>query len=1304
MERIKQIRKLRKGWKIFGAAVFALLMFSGYMLYVNASTNVTLSLNTTAITVPSGTVSTQLTASASGTDDNSSQLNYAPETSWIEWTVERNKTSIVRFDNNGVNETATGANPTIYGDRAGNAKVTATYYSNKYAPTGERVEHQAIASREAIVTVPLAIKASDNVNGDGAGAGLVPSEINGTIYREGDTITFATNTGSSNPIFIESNNDPSGSMESDGILEIQSKGDDSVTLKVIGGGETRITVRTADGDGNEELMQRYTIRSVVRFDAAKVSKRTDSSFPNPIPEWQPHDIDSGRIGNEIYMVLDDTDYVPFSNEIIPSNVKFPATSRVTYKSEKTDVCTVTNGVVDAQKKITAGVSRIQAGLLAEGDAWYTADYINIVVPFKKLGKDVSLINVGDKIQLETSANPSTVTWTSDNTDILTVDDKGLVTAHKAGKTKIRAARNTDDKEYEKYNLPITLEFEITVIDGFALSTTSASVNIDDTIVVSALVTEEDLVNNPLSFELVNQAYDNGVVPTDPLVSVVQDGKDFRITGLVPGAVHLIISQNVNGVIKSETCVIYVTTPVKDLVIDPSSIVIDRGDTGTVQLHFTPEGPTNANVLWGTSNPSVATVEGDSYGATITGVSGGSATITVISEDGLKQTSCEVYVREPVTGLRLNASSVNSSMAVGQYQLVATVLPEGDGVNRNVIWTSSDPSVCTVDENGLVTFVKPGYCTVICQTEEGGFIATCNFVINIPVEEIKLDYTDVIMRIGDTLRITAEVLPITASDKTLVWESSNPNVCIVDSNGLVQAMGTGNCTILCKSLDGGYTAMCNVYVKQPVTQVILNTTDITVRKGQVFWLNATCLPENADNKIIEWTSRDEEVCTVEQDGKVTAVGAGVTSIIATNVDTGITAYCVVTVTQPVTGITLNSDYQLLWVGAKYAIIPIIEPYDAENKNVTYFSSDPEVASVDENGIVTALKGGSCVIEVETEECHLIAACTIEVKEYVSSITLSEHFKFMNYGTSGTLTAQVGSETATNKEIVWTSSNYDICSVDGKGNLIAGVPGTAVITATAADGSGVSDSCIVRVVNPVTAITIEPSTVRLLVGESQIVNAIIYPEDASIKDVTWESSDENIAVVDEAGEIFALSPGKCKVTATSTDGNDVKGVCWVYVTPVINISSLKINSSEIYMLTGKSRQLSVRVRPAVNTDSYEWYSTDTGVVVVDSNGVITTVGPGTAEVVVESDAAGVLSTCVIHSLDISRTSITLEQYDKYWMDVLGTTDRVTWRSSNPRVCTVSASGEVVARMAGTTTITAVVHDKTLTCVVRVTNIQR
>ena len=213
----------------------------------------------------------------------------------------------------------------------------------------------------------------------------------------------------------------------------------------------------------------------------------------------------------------------------------------------------------------------------------------------------------------------------------------------------------------------------------------------------------------------------------------------------------------------------------------------------------------------------------------------------------------------------------------------------------------------------------------------------------------------------------------------------------------------------------------------------------------------------------------------------------------------------------------------------------------------------------------------------------------------------------------------------------------------------------------------------------------------------------PDSATVKDVSWTSSNEAIATVDESGEIFALSTGKCKITATSQDGNEVKGVCWVYVTPVVNISSLRINSKEIYMLSGRARQLSVIVRPVNNTDSYEWYSTDTGIVQVDQNGVITTVGPGTADVFVISNNSSVEASCTVHSLAMSTSRVRLEQYDRFNLDVIGTEDAVTWRSSNPRVCTVSSSGEVIGRRAGTATVTATVHNKTLSCTVTVTNIR-
>lgn len=1300
---MKNVRKLKRltmrlklQWKILLSVLVAGVAFGGILIFANADSSVSLVLTPKQSSVAQGSTSTVIHANLSGTDDefydaSNPANNGIASPQRLEWTISDEDYDVVKFVNpssggDAYLQSVTGTtNPTVYGNRAGAATITASYHSKKFSESGSVVYDNVLATSTAAVYVPI------NVSVERKRGEQILEEAD--LMKEGDLITITANTCESNKLFIETSNDASGEVKTDGIVEMYYRDSSKVILKVIGGGSTVITARTADGSGINPLTYTFTVKAEVRF-------------KENVQNAQGHFIThlSSDILNK-YMVLSDVDYEAFSYEEIPSNVVYPSKSGVVYRTEDINIASVAAGTVCG---VHAGVSKVSAGLttidVGGNESWLTRDTVNIVVPFKKMGNVVSNMNVGDELQLSTSAIASEVTWsTSDNT-ILQVDSStGLVKAVSAGTATIYATR-VQDELYTVYNMPYQLAYQITVIDGFGLSSVSTSVNIGSTIEIKALVTNQPSKEN-IKYVVTNQPDAAGVVPTYDLIEVSQseDGTVFTITGVAPGITQLTVSQNINGVIKSETCVIYVTTPVGEVSINPSSIEINRGDTGTVQLLFNPSGPTNSNVLWSSSDKTVATVEGDSYTATIKGISGGSATITVITEDGLKVATCDVYVREPVTGITLNATTVESTMAIGQYQLVATVKPSGNGVNRNVTWSSSNEAVCKVDENGLVKYVAPGYCTIVCKTEDGAFIATCNFIISIPVETIKLDYTDEIMSKGQTLRITAEVLPLTATNRTVSWESSNTNVCIVDSNGLVEAVGTGSATILCKSLDGGVTAMCNIYVKQPVTSVVLNTTDITVRKGQVFWLNATCLPENADNKIVTWESRDKDVCTVESDGKVTATGAGTTSIICTNVDTGLTAYCIVTVTQPVTGITLNSDYQELWVGAKYAIIPSIEPIDAENKNVTYFSSDTSVATVDEYGVVTALKGGNCIIEVTTEECHLTAACTIVVKEYVSSITLSETDKFMNVGATGRLIAKVGTDTATNKNIVWSSSDNSICSVDAEGNLSANSVGNAVITATAADGSGVTASCIIKVVNPVTGIEIVPSTVRLLVGDSQKVTANVYPENATIKDVVWASANESIATVDEDGEIFAIGTGKVKITATSQDGNNIKGVCWVYVTPVINISSLRINSKDIYMLSGRSRKLSVIVRPAVNTDSYAWYSSDTGIVTVDENGVITTVGPGTAEVFVISNNTGVESTCTVHSLAISRSNLTLEQYDRYTLDVIGTDSNITWRSSNPRVCTVSSSGEIIGRKAGTATITATVNDKTLSCVVRVTSIR-
>lgn len=1294
---MKKFMRLRLKWKLTIGAMLAVILVWGAIYIAIGDTSVNLSLNVSTLSITEGSTSTAIyTSTFSGTDDNyvdatDPSLNGLASVNRLVWTSSNSGVvALVDDDGDYVNTVEKTIRPTLYGASAGKATVTVSYHSRTYDENGSIATDTVVKSASASVNVPIEVEFYVTRGG--------MDVTNENYYEIGDIITITSNTSTSNPLFISTTYDTSGNVTSDGIVELVSSTYNSASLKVVGGGKTVITARTTDGEGVEALSKNFTCVGEVKFLEGSANANSQGHYIQTLSSGQK------------YMILDDTDFKSFTYETVPSNVTTPTSSGVEYKIDDTSIATVTAGDVCG---VAAGVTKLSAGVTVTdvngNSTWLTYDTVNIVVPFKKQGEETTTLNVEDQLQLYTSGVSSEVTWSTSNTSVLQVDaSTGLVTATGAGTAIIYATR-TQDELYTTYNQTYQLLYTITVIDDFGLSTTTATLNIGDSFDLKALVTNE-VTKEDITYTITNQANDAGVVPTGDIVTVVQsdDGLTLKVTGASAGTTHIKVIQNINGVIKSDTCVVYVTTPVEGISINPSTIDIPIGTTSTVQLEFTPESPTNNTVYWFTSDSSVATVTGTSYTADITGVKGGTCTISVISQDGLYMASCTVNVTVAVTGVSLNATSVSTNLSVGQYQLVATVTPSNsDGVNKNVTWTSSNTSVATVDENGLVTFVSSGNVTIVCQTVEGGYLAMCNITIAIPVESITLNHTDEILSIGDTLTISATVLPQTATNREVSWSSTNTSVATVDERGVVTAVASGSATILCQSTDGtALVETCAIYVKQPITSIELTTTEITVRKGQVFWLYATVLPENADNKTLTWTSANSNLVTVDSDGKVTAVeatdGAAIT-ITCTNDDTGLYATCKVTVTQPVTGITLNSSYQELWVGSKYAIIPTIEPTDAENKKVTYLSSDESVAKVDENGVVTAVAGGSCVIEVTTEECSLTAACNIVVFEYVSTVSLDQSEFYINVGDKKKINATVGADTATTKTVSWTSSNDSYCSVDSTGYITAISPGNVTITATAIDGSSVSASCVVHVVNPVTGISVSPSTSRILVGDSVILSAGISPSNATVQNVTWTSSDTSIATVDEQGEVIGVAAGKVKITATSTDGNGVKGVAWVYVTTPINITSLKINSSSIYMLNGKSRQLSVIVRPVTNTDAYSWYSSDTGIVTVNQNGLITTVGPGTAEVYVMSEGSSVEAKCTVHSLALSSTSITLEQYDSYYLTVIGNDEEntVTWRSTNPRVATVKDDGTIVARKAGTCTIKAIVDNKTLNCVVRVTN---
>ena len=517
MSNIKKLRKLKIQWKILLSAMLVIFVFGGYMVFAKADSSVTVSVTTTATIVNQGTESNSIVATMSGRDENNvsqdSPDNYKPAVRNLKWTVSNS--DIIKFvvsDSAGTKyaDTAEGtANPTIYGNRAGKATVTATYYTKAYGPDGSITYEEELGNDSVDIIVPLKINSFKAYRN---GVELTKEEM--LCYQVGDIIEIATNANDTNKIFVETDNDKTGSLSKDGIVEKVSSSGAKVTLKIVGGGRTNLKVRTADGDGINSLTATYQITSKVEY--------TDG-----VANSEGHSIQKLSDGTR-FITLSDKDFEDFKEETIPSNIKYPATAGVTYVSSDTDVITYKAGSI---KGVNAGVAQATAGVASidvQGNiGWATKDVVNVVVPFKKLGNDVSNMNVGDSIQLKTSAKSTEVTWSTSDNSVLQVDaTTGLVTAMGAGKATIYATR-VDDELSTKYKLNNQLSYEITVIDGFGLSLTSMSVNIGDTQNLVALVT-----NNPskddITFTVENQPDAAGVVPTETLINVVQSEDGSKV--------------------------------------------------------------------------------------------------------------------------------------------------------------------------------------------------------------------------------------------------------------------------------------------------------------------------------------------------------------------------------------------------------------------------------------------------------------------------------------------------------------------------------------------------------------------------------------------------------------------------------------------------------------------------------------------------------------------------------------------------------------------------------------------------------
>ena len=543
---------------------------------------------------------------------------------------------------------------------------------------------------------------------------------------------------------------------------------------------------------------------------------------------------------------------------------------------------------------------------------------------------------------------------------------------------------------------------------------------------------------------------------------------------------------------------------------------------TVQLYATvvPSNATDKTIRWASSKQSVATVSDKGL---VTAAAEGSATITASA--GGKTASCTITVSKgvvAVSSVTLDKTSVQ--LLEGEsVQLTATVLPN-DATDKTLSWSSSDSAVASVDNSGKVTAVKKGQATVTVKA--GDKSASCTVTVDkaeIAVTGVSLDKNTLIMEVGQDAQLLATVSPDDATDKTVSWSSSDESVATVSQAGKVEALKVGQATITARA--GGKEATCAVTVVSnvvPVESITLDKTSLSLIKGEAAVLNATVLPADATDKTVSWSSSNPAVARVDQDGIVTATGGGRAAITAKA--GGKSAVCNVTVTVPVESVTLSKTSLTLDVGSSETLTATVNPADATDKSVSWSSSDTSIAQVDQNGIVTAVKGGNAVITAKAGE--KTATCSVKVTVPVQNITLDKTALTLAKGEKATLTATVSPADATDKTVTWSSTDPSVAQVDQNGVVSAIKGGSAVIKAQAGGKSAV---CGVTVTCPVESVSLDKTSLTLEVGQTFTLTATVYPSDATDKTVSWSSSDESVATVDNAGKVTAVKKGDAVITA-------------------------------------------------------------------------------------------------------------------------------------------------------------------------------
>ena len=632
----------------------------------------------------------------------------------------------------------------------------------------------------------------------------------------------------------------------------------------------------------------------------------------------------------------------------------------------------------------------------------------------KLSGDGSNILVGKSKTVEVSpspnkSNPGKLTFVSSNTKVATVNDKGKITAKKMGTSTITVKNNSGLKD-------------------------SISIKVTELKFKKSKVTLNK-VGDKEQLEL-----DHGVKgkvtysSSDPTIATVS--KDGIVTAKGIGITNIVAYIDLDDSVKTSVKV-EVGKKIKEIVSKEKSIGLKVGETKQLEIGISPKDASKPTLTYRSLDETIAKVNNKGV---VTGVKEGATTIIVNTRDGSRKTA-NIAVTVSKDGTQITKTpSINKNvniklnktvikLSVGKSETVKITSNPKKIPSSQLEWYSVKPSVAKVNSKGKITAVGSGKTFVYLlfnggnkNTADKKEVAMVRVDVDfVKVSSIKFKETKKTIKVGETSKVEVKSInPENATDKRLKWSSSKPNIVSVSKDGTITGLKKGKAIIYAFAIDENKTnATCEVTVNNEgstpnngndktikATSIKINQSNVSLGKKQTTKLTVSFAPGNVTSKKLKWVSSNSSIASVDSNGTVKGLKKGTVTITAQTTDgSKKAATCKVTIVNKVLVTSIIIDNKIsLKAGKKKTLSVLYSPSSATTKKVKWTSSNRNVAIVSPKGVVKGKTAGTAVITATTTDgSNKTATCTVTVKGTSKS-------------SSGTVNDQQYSKTHTGESII------------------------------------------------------------------------------------------------------------------------------------------------------------------------------------------------------------------------------------------------------------------------------------------------